>query len=111
MPVSRVCTMAQAWRLGRGSSMSTMRMGVRAKPTNSLLDSSGADHGSGFTPYNSPFTFPPHDDGDRRRLGAVRLETLPDAASQRVGQTLPARRRRSDAPVLLGNIGGEALGQ
>ena len=49
--------------------MSTSFMGVRDKPTKSLFDSSGADHGSGFTPYNSPFTFPPHDNV---------TETLPD---------------------------------
>ena len=50
IPVIRVLAMTHPGRAGRGSSRSTSFMGVRAKPTRSGLDSSGASHLSGRMP-------------------------------------------------------------
>ncbi len=59
MPVNRVLAITHCLREGRGSSISTSFIGVRARPTSRAFDSSGAVHASGFTPYSNPFTAPP----------------------------------------------------
>ncbi len=58
IPVIRVLAITHCRRDGWGSSISTSFIGVRANPTRRGLDSSGAAHVSGFTPYSSPFTTP-----------------------------------------------------
>ena len=58
IPVNRVLAITHCWRDGWGWSSSINFIGVRANPTRSGFDSSGAVHASGLTPYSSPFTTP-----------------------------------------------------